>query len=335
MLTQAMPAFTNAIRDASTPTQLAQLTRALGNCQQPLAHRGPVSFLPPTNRSRPRNGVNDGWSPAAPGSPPGFIINNYGFGPWNPQFYPGLIPNAGTPLYPPSVDIGQMPNGGPWNTGNSYGSEFNFPTDQHFTTNQYYGGPQFYVTNNAYIENINSQNIAGDQINAGDLNTTTINGRPVVGPAGPAGRVGPAGRDGLAGPAGSSGIDGGGLFGAFSELRYLTGWPPRVLPERKNLAVPKTEIKDVVVVDQALFTVPTAVTFDPDSCVVSFSGTTQFYATPADHGPGVVLSSVTSSDGQAPKSVLSCNPVRYANVQVMSGARLGGIWPASALVFQR
>lgn len=337
MLTQTMPAFTDAIRNAATPEQLRQLTRALGNCQQPLAHRGPVSFLPPMNRARPRNGVIDTWSPAGAagtGEPANFLINNYGYGPWNPQFYPGLIPNAGANIYPTSVEIGSLPNGMPWNTGNKYDSSFNFPTEQHFTQNQFFGGPQFYVTNNAYIENLSTQNFSGDQIDARSINAAVLNGRPAVGPSGPPGKVGAPGRDGLPGPPGAPDIAGGGLFGAFSDLRYLTGWPARVLRTRKNVAVPKPLIRDITVVDQVLITVPTAVTFDPDSCAVTVSGTTQFYATPAVLGEGVSLSSV-NAEGGAPKSVLFSNKMQFANVQVLTDARLGGIRPAVAAVFQR
>lgn len=253
MFTQAMPALSRAMQQSTPPGQMANISRALGNCEQPLTHRGPVAFLPPSNLARNNRGVYQGWSPVA-GSP------NYGNGPWNPSQYPNLIPSAG---FPGSFDIAGM-NHPAWNSGNSYASNFSFPTDQHFNQNQYFGGPSFYVTNNAQIDNIYNQNFEGDEVTVKNFNTITINGNPTSGQPGPPGASGAQGLPGAPGAPGRGGLDGGRPYGFNTEfIQFLTGRPSaEVVYGSKN-----------VVLQAVTLTIPTGVTFDAENCAVSFSGT--------------------------------------------------------------
>lgn len=76
MLTQLMPALSKALGNALSPQDLRSLMQALGNCNQPLEHRGPVTFTP----SLP---PNDGAG--------GMYNRDY----WNYNDYTSVINNAG------------------------------------------------------------------------------------------------------------------------------------------------------------------------------------------------------------------------------------------------
>jgi hypothetical protein len=63
MLTQAMPALVNAMSGSMPQNAMRQLMQVLGNCNQPLEHRGPVAIS--TNARQSERGVYDGnrWDP--------------------------------------------------------------------------------------------------------------------------------------------------------------------------------------------------------------------------------------------------------------------------------
>ena len=198
MLTQSMPAVIDALRSVLSPGELQNLTQALGNCQQPLAHRGSVNF--------------------APGSPPqkGGV---YTHSPWDPQ--QTSLPSSASHG---NVDIpGMQAN---WNSGNRYDSQFFFPTDQYFAQNQFFGGAQHYVQNHSHIEYLTTETIQGGDGGFQNITITeTINGEPVAGIPGPAGGAGRDGRDGAPGA-----VFGFGLLprGQFVPLQYLAGANPRI-----------------------------------------------------------------------------------------------------------
>ena len=201
MLTQSMPAVIDALRSVLSPGELQNLTQALGNCQQPLSHRGSTNF--------------------AAGGPPqkGGV---YTHSPWDPQ--QTSLPSSDS--YG-NVDIpGMQAN---WNSGNRYDSQFFFPTDQYFAQNQFFGGPQHYVQNHAHIEYLTNNTFRGGD--GGFRNITineTINGEPIAGIPGPAGGAGRDGRDGAPGFNGFPGRDGALPRGQFRDLRYLRGIAPRI-----------------------------------------------------------------------------------------------------------
>lgn len=401
-----MPAVANAMRGALSPEQLRQFSRAVGNCQQPLAHRGPVAYLPPSNAARNRQGTYTGWSPVElqqpgpgipgmPGSSGGYgspdqfggfgpsgglggiTINvdgggpfNYGEGPWQPGDYRALFPNAGANISNDQFIFGGGDyNGPPWNTGNQYGSNFFFPTDQHFTQNQYFGGPQFYVNHTANIENIYNQNFEGDKVVVNNVTTQILNGRPLAGPPGPPGSAGQRGADGLPGPPGGDYDPG--ILGAFRPLQYLRGMQPRIDQKKTQLQIPKdywaveqtthTVAKagitggTVTVSPQAVtIVVPTGVTFNAENCAVSFSGTTTFVVASADSvtaslsastADTVQIWATTANYGMTqlvpnfgtvtPKTVLGAQTPAFSKVEVIRDASLRGINPGFANVFQQ
>lgn len=307
MFTQQAPALVKALRDVLTPEQLEQLTSSLGNCQQPLAHRGAVHISPAPNMTRNNRGV-------------------YGPGAWDPARYPGLVPNAGNQgLY----DIGGM-DPPVWNTGNKYSSAFSFPTDQYFSQNQFFGGPQVYMSQGARIENIFNDTFQGDSILVNNINVQQLNGQPLPGPAGPPGAVGQQGRPGAPG---QNGIDRLIPVGKFRPLKHLVGnrpninFFPRVIPAR---------VADIWVREAVPTAVPTAVTFDPENCSVSFSATETVYTVAASTAErkrlsAVILEALIAGTPVPPITIAGADYGTEIQVQ----AKIQGINPAQALVFQQ
>lgn len=170
MFTQSAPAITNALSGALTPQVIQQLTQALGNCGQPLTHRGPVNF-----------------SPSGPSQfGPGYIIG----GRWNPQS-PDIADLLGRITDPNGTDVDVPGWGGPGgaNNYNYLGDTFQFPINQDFNVNNYQGGPNVYnggdtVNNNSYSNNTYSNNVNTNNVNTTNINTTTINNFPAPGGGG-------------------------------------------------------------------------------------------------------------------------------------------------------
>lgn len=264
MFTQAMPAFVNAQRNGG----IFPAMQALGNCQQPLTHRGGINIAP---ASAPNNrGV-------------------YTSQPWNPNQYQ-------RPESPQGVDVAGMTT--IWNSGNRYDSQFYFPTDQYFTQNQFFGGPQIHVGGGFETDSLAAQEGVIGNVIVQNITTPAINGEPVAPLPGPPGA---AGREGRAGVPGFPGRPGRMPRGEFRELRFLkenaAGVAPRVgiipQPVAENhryvanawlspfvpVNVPTNAISGgSVSIDAVSVVVPTAVTFDPGTQTVTFSATTTVYA---------------------------------------------------------
>jgi hypothetical protein len=347
MLTQSMPAVIDALRSVLSPGELQNLTQALGNCQQPLSHRGSTNF--------------------APGGPPqkGGV---YTHSPWDPQ--QTSLPSSDS--YG-NVDIpGMQAN---WNNGNRYDSQFFFPTDQYFAQNQFFGGPQHYVQNHAHIEYLTNNTFRGGD--GGFRNITineTINGEPIAGIPGPAGGAGRDGRDGAPGFNGFPGRDGALPRGQFLDLRYLAGADPRVdfqdekviqAPLRYVKAPQVRELTSVNVPTDAIsggsvlfsvaptaFTVLTGVSFNLDTCSISETTTTiyGFSSSPDLTFSGTPASTVSVSaiTGNAQPTATEPIPVgvltneadgpflfaQAAEVVVCRDPVLKGVIPILARVFQ-
>lgn len=190
--TQNMPALARAT-NGQMPQQMVQaLMQVLGNCAQPLSHRGPIN-LQPSLPSPGRGGV-------------------YPPGPWDPGTIPGLIPDPGSIRGGPGggavIDIPGF-GGNDWHSRIYLGDQFSFPISQEFNTFSTYGGPTNYFGGNTYIDNSSHDNITTNNIDA-----RTINNFPAPGTPGTIGTAGPAGSPGAAGLSGSSGFNGlGGLNG--------------------------------------------------------------------------------------------------------------------------
>lgn len=125
MLTQATPAIVRALQGVLPPNALKQLTQALGNCNQPLTHRGDVNFQP------------------------NYAIGNskgvYGAGgtaPWRPGDYQNILP-------PPGFAYRSGPGSSVSGSVNNYGGNaYDFSSRSQFDMRFFYGG--------------NSVNVGGD-----------------------------------------------------------------------------------------------------------------------------------------------------------------------------
>lgn len=196
MLTQSAPALINALAGVLPDRAARALTQALGNCNQPLAHRGPVSLSP----ARPQE------------AGPGYLSG----GRWNPQSYQSILPTQESAY---GVDVPGWDSPGGWGSSNYYGDTFNFPTNQEFTLNSYFGGPNLYNAGDQYVSNNYSNTVNTNTTNTTNLNVTNINGVPVLGPAGPQGRRGERGERGERGGGGQGYV----LAKSPISLQVLTG----------------------------------------------------------------------------------------------------------------
>jgi hypothetical protein len=303
MFTQQAPALVRALRDVLTPEQLDRVTQSLGNCQQTLAHRGPVNLSPPAGIGRNQRGV-------------------YGPGAWDPARYPGLIPNAGNFGF---YEIGGM-DPPVWNSGNKYASAFNFPTDQYFQQNQFFGGPQVYISQNASIENITNQSFDGDTITANSITVNEFNGQDLPPAAGPAGSPGAQGRPGAPGEAGEVGVI---PVGAFRPIRYLTGQRPSVNVTPKFIP---PRVTDVWVRRAVTAVVPTAVTFDQENCAISFSATTTVWTVAQSTAASTLLSALVQASNPLPPVTIA--GAAYGNAAPIT-AKLRDVRAENARVFQQ
>lgn len=302
MYTQQAPSLVRVLREALPPGQVDQLTNSLANCQQPLAHRGPVHLAPPASLGRNRRGV-------------------YGPGAWDPARHPGLVPTAGNPgLY----DIGGM-QPPVWNSGNRYASGFNFPTEQFFTLNNYLGGPQVYI-NNSDIDNITNQTFQGNTVSANHVNTFVFNGQRLPGIAGPAGAPGQVGAPGAAG---ADGFDGLIPVGAFRPLNYLAGNRPRAQVRPRQIP---PRVTDVWVIPAGAATIPTEMSFDPVMCAVTVSATTTVMVSAASTAASTRLSNLQRA-GQ-PLAPVTIAGVAFGNPLPIT-AKILNIRPEQARVLQQ
>lgn len=165
MYTQSAPSLFNALSGVLPAVAVQAVVQALGNCQQPLTHRGPVTLSapqPPNN-----NGVAVG-------------------GTWNPQQYQYVFPQNSSQYYYEAPNIGGYTNGD-WYSTNYNGAQFSFPTSQEFAANSYYGGPTFNVGGNSFFDNTSAnnatyQNLTTNNVTAQNINATTINNAPLPSP---------------------------------------------------------------------------------------------------------------------------------------------------------
>lgn len=178
MLTQLMPALARSLGNTLNQNDLRSLMQVLGNCNQPLQHRGPVNLAP----TMPQFGAGGGM---------------YNGDYWNWNEYNNVI------------------NHGDENVFNdfSYNDNRDFSTirlGDINTTNVFNEGNQTIIN---LINNPPGQRgDPGEKGDTGDPGRDGLDGRDgrdglsIVGPAGPPGQDGADGRDGLQGPAGPPGV---------------------------------------------------------------------------------------------------------------------------------
>jgi len=152
MFTQSMPALAQALSGALPEAALRQLMQSLGNCQQPLTHRGAVNIQPA--RTTGVGGL------ARPGT-------------WRTSDYQDLLPTAGRNGFFDIAGGGRLSGGTTNNTNNYDGHQFYFPIDQAFNYSNYYGGDTFNVAGNSTFDNSTVNNLT-----AGDISVRTITLRP-------------------------------------------------------------------------------------------------------------------------------------------------------------
>lgn len=230
MFTQSSPALVNALLGTLPDNAVRALTQSLGNCNQPLTHRGAVNL-------QPSNPPQDG---------PGIYTDQLS-GQWNPADYSSLLPNTSTAA---AVDIPGWDSADGPNNRNFYGDNFNFPTSQEFAINNYYGGPNTYVGGNTFLENAYTTNQTTVNHSVENLTVKTINGQPVAGPAGPPGANG---ENGQRGADGVNGINGIGINGRDGIAALLPPFRKAQLPDGVKLRFSNAEIVSNV-------------TFDPETC---------------------------------------------------------------------
>lgn len=280
MFTQSMPAYANALRSG----QMFPAMQALGNCAQPLAHRGSLNINQGAGQNR--RGV-------------------YTTPQYNPADYGSLFPGT------PQGDLPGMST--TWNYGNRYDSQFYFPTNQLFTQNQFFGGPNIRYEGGMQGDTYEGDTIVVQQGTVREIQTEVINGEPVEGLPGPPGRPGLNGFVAGAPPNRRNPIP------VFAQLRYLQGvapFGPRFRPIQVRFARPMECVEDMwrapmltvglptnsisgatvtvggtsvpvptnaisggtVTLDTLSVTIPTGVTFDAELCAVTWTGTTTVYA---------------------------------------------------------
>lgn len=162
MLTQAMPALVKALTGVLPPAAVKQLTQALGNCNQPLTHRGDVQIAPPqlTTRNGLVAGAQNGGLPWATG--------------WSPQQYGSNLPESGTNNPWAAYEIAGYNNNNIWNQTNYGGNQFNLPLNQQFTLNNYYGAPVFNISGVMFTDGMYTPTLG-----AGGGEIPIINGWPM------------------------------------------------------------------------------------------------------------------------------------------------------------
>jgi hypothetical protein len=209
MFTQSMPALAQALSGALPEAALRQLMQSLGNCQQPLTHRGAINIQPP--------GTTLAGGLARPGT-------------WRTSDYTPLLPTAGDDVF---VD---MP-GNQYNTTNNStnygGNQFSFPINQAFNYSNYYGGDTFNVAGNSTFDNSTVNNLTTNNLTTNNI--TIINQGGGSDPGG-GGRGSGGGGTGGGGNGGGQNGGGGGGFGG----------PGPGVPQPASTEV-ATLIKDVTV----------------------------------------------------------------------------------------
>lgn len=178
MLTQLMPALARSLGNTLNQNDLRSLMQVLGNCNQPLQHRGPVNMAP----TLPQFGASGGM---------------YNGDYWNWDEYNNIVNHGDQYAFNDfsytdnrdfsTIRLGDINNTTVVNEGNQTIINFiNNPPGQQ-------GDP-------------------GEKGDTGDPGRDGLDGRDgrdglsIVGPAGPPGQDGTPGQDGLQGPAGPPGV---------------------------------------------------------------------------------------------------------------------------------
>ena len=145
-----MPALAQALSGALPEAALRQLMQSLGNCQQPLTHRGAIN-IQPTNVTG-ANGL------ARTGT-------------WRPSDYTGLLPSAGDNVF---VDMAGNSYNDTTNSNNYDGHQFHFPINQDFNYSNYYGGDTFNVAGNSTFDNSTVNTLTAGDTNIQNLTVKNI-----------------------------------------------------------------------------------------------------------------------------------------------------------------
>jgi len=299
MLTQVIPSLMQAMSGNMPLPAARQLAQTLGNCNQPLQHRGPVSVAPTAGRAGGRGGVQNGGGVFGDEVPwnvtnvfnenfsslhNDFVYNNY-----HNQF-------LNETLFQTTIDARAFAT--IFQTNDIYN---NFSFVDASATNNHFGGDTFLFNNNVeFITNTFPVEVVlgvpgapgppgpsgfdglpgtnGRAGRDGQPGRAGLDGRDgaagadgfdgaagQAGPAGPPGQDGPAGLAGLAGPAGRPGQDG---LAGFRGPPGPIGPIGRAGPQGPAGPIPNIAAQPI----SFKFSIPTY-TFDAETCSVVASGT--------------------------------------------------------------
>jgi hypothetical protein len=308
-----MPALAQALSGALPEAALRQLMQSLGNCQQPLTHRGAINIQPPRNTGA--GGL------ARPGT-------------WRTSDYQNLLPSAGQDGY---FDIaGGGGRGGTTVTSNNStnydGHQFQFPINQDFNYSNYYGGDTFNVAGNSTFDNSTVTNLKAGDMTVSRLtvtnridNITNFFGGGDGGGQGGGGEVGPGG-------------GGGGGFGGFPFPGVPQPAETRVITYLKdvtvtgNVVAPTVEsakIKDdKITLTPGTQTVPLTVTGSVEVPVAQSGTLAAITATGSITIPAVTGGSLSGATASGTISYdtydkATCGPVS-GTVSIPTGGSLSG-----------
>ena len=284
MLTNAMPSVIKALQQTLDPSTLKAFTQALGNCNQPVAQRGPVNVANKYYNSRSGEYPGAAFNDWGPGTFQNFDVNQGNniypifFPPFNPDFPPPFQPY---PILPPYIPPGGMPIDSPGSGGNIppinnnfYPIDFWLPSFPFFPPpftpppGNVIGGPAYIPDPTIDRPIVTDPDLRGPNIRG------PINGRPFPGPSGPPGQAGPRGDDGSDGRDGAPGAPGpAGPAGPLVPPLLPPFFP---VPDVPKFRSEKTSVEDGNVLVKGLKTQPgqikyeiTEYTFDPNTCKLS------------------------------------------------------------------
>ncbi|NBT75721.1 MAG: hypothetical protein EBT15_07100 [Betaproteobacteria bacterium] len=308
MLTQATPSIVKALQGVLPPNALKQLTQALGNCNQPLTHRGDVNFQPDWSQGNDRG-----------------VYGANGRTPWNPSNFQALFPQLGDSVF---IDIAQPGTTIDGRTFTNYGGNvFDFTSRQNFNVTQIHGGPTIYnggdtIFNNDYGGG-GGTGREGKQGAAGQDGKDGI-GIGFGGPPGEPGAAGTSGRDGRDGRDGQDAVGGGFLNARIDSItvarnRAIVGTVPIPTNAIKDASVRVGVVTDAI---RAVTGMSGAFVMVPrtESCITGITGTV---AIPAP-GPSTVVydkaAGISGGSIAVPNNAISGGSITYDRPTGLSGS---------------
>jgi hypothetical protein len=201
MLTQAMPQFAQALQGAMPDATVRNLMQALGNCNQPLEHRGPISITPSPSTNE-QGGVYNSFQNNIFGDSNSWNTNNIFGDSFSTQYMDFVYNNISDQYF----------NSNQFFNDTFFNNNIDARTfSEIFQTNDIYNNNSF-VDNSAVYNHFGGDSFLfnnNSQFITNNFPTTVVIGQPgAPGPPGTDGRDGTQGRNGVDGQAGVAGAPG-------------------------------------------------------------------------------------------------------------------------------